>query len=62
WLSTDSFLGFIPVLGALFFVVSDSLIGIREFHHQFQYQYVLTLSTYYLAIFLLSLSVVVFMF
>ncbi|MHA2191304.1 MAG: lysoplasmalogenase family protein [Candidatus Thorarchaeota archaeon] len=62
WLSTDSFLGFIPVLGALFFVVSDSLIGIREFHHQFQYQHVLTLSTYYLAIFLLSMGVVAFMF
>ena len=62
WFSTNSLLGFVPVLGALFFVISDSLIGINEFHHKISRHEFFIKSTYYLAIFLLSLSVLVYAF
>ncbi len=62
WFTTNILLGFIPVLGAIFFVISDSMIGIREFHHQFQYEGYLVYVTYYLAIFLLSLGVLIYVF
>ncbi|MHA1949296.1 MAG: lysoplasmalogenase [Candidatus Thorarchaeota archaeon] len=62
WLSTNSLLGFVPVLGALFFVISDSLIGINEFHNKIPRHELFIMSTYYLAIFLLSLSVLVYAF
>lgn len=62
WLSSGTLLGFIPFVGAAFFVFSDSVIGIREFHHDIKNAEVIILSTYYLAIFLLSLSVVVYSF
>ncbi|TFF91809.1 lysoplasmalogenase [Candidatus Thorarchaeota archaeon] len=62
WLSWGTFLGFLPFLGALMFITSDSLIGIKEFHHRFDYEEPLILGTYYLAIFLLSLSAAVYTF
>jgi uncharacterized membrane protein YhhN len=62
WLSTGVLLGYLPFVGTVFFVLSDSLIGIREFHHRFRYDEPATMITYYLAIFLLSLAVVVYPF
>ena len=62
WLTTASPLGFIPTLGAGFFVFSDFTIGVKEFHHHFNKAELVIFSTYYLAIFLLSLSVVVYSF
>jgi len=62
WLTTGEILGVIPFIGAVFFVISDSMIGIREFHHDFSNAEVLILSTYYLSIFLLSLSVLAYIF
>ena len=44
------------VLGGLLFVISDSIIAIREFHHPITNNIVKVMSTYYTAIFLLSLS------
>ncbi|MHA1965204.1 MAG: lysoplasmalogenase family protein [Candidatus Thorarchaeota archaeon] len=62
WQTSGDILGFLPVLGALSFIVSDSLIGINEFHHNIARHELYIMSTYYLAIFLLSLSVLVFAF
>jgi len=62
WLVSGVFLGFIPFVGACLFVVSDSLIGIREFHHHFRLEWASVMITYYLAIFLLSLGAVVYAF
>lgn len=62
WLTSNTLLGFIPFVGVCFFVLSDSLIGIREFHHRFQYDRVITVFTYYVAIFLLSLGAIIFIF
>jgi uncharacterized membrane protein YhhN len=61
WLSSGVFLGFIPFVGAILFVSSDSIIGVREFHHDIKNAEIVILTTYYLAIFLLSLGVVVYM-
>ena len=60
WLATGAELGFIPVVGAIFFVLSDSLIAVREFHHEINHDELLVMPTYYLAIFLLSLNVIVY--
>jgi uncharacterized membrane protein YhhN len=62
WLTTGFLLGFIPVLGAFFFVVSDLALFIKEFHHHFNKAELFIFPTYYLALFLLSLSVVVYIF
>ena len=62
WIASGTFLGFIPVFGAFFFVISDFTIGIKQFHHHFNKAEVFIFITYYLAIFLLSLSVVVYIF
>ncbi len=62
WLTTDVILGILPVLGALIFIVSDSLIGINEFRHKIAHHEFYIMPTYYLAIFLLSLGVFVFTF
>ncbi|NHI82824.1 MAG: lysoplasmalogenase [Candidatus Thorarchaeota archaeon] len=59
WLSSELINGAYVFLGALFFVISDSMIGIREFHHQSarqEIQELLILVTYYLAIFLLAVG------
>ena len=60
WVATNAFLGWVPVLGALLFLISDSLIGIKEFHHEFAHQDFLILITYYAAIFLLSLTAFIY--
>jgi uncharacterized membrane protein YhhN len=62
WSSSGTLLGFIPFVGAIFFVFSDSIIGIREFHHDIKNAEVIILSSYYVAIFLLSLGVLVYIF
>jgi uncharacterized membrane protein YhhN len=62
WLSSGILLGIIPFAGAIFFVFSDSVIGIREFHHDIRNAEAIILSTYYLAIFLLSLCVLIYIF
>ncbi len=62
WLSSGVFLGFIPFVGAILFVFSDSVIGIREFHHDIKNAEIIILSTYYLAIFLLSLGAILYTF
>ena len=45
------------VIGALFFVISDSIIGVHEFHHKISKSVLMVMFTYYSAILLLSLSV-----
>ena len=62
WLTTDALWGFLPVIGAIFFFISDSIIAINEFHHKFSRPEFLIMPTYYLAIFLLSLSVFAYIF
>jgi uncharacterized membrane protein YhhN len=62
WLTAGVLLGFIPVLGAFFFVISDFTIGIKEFHHHLNKAEVFIFTTYYLAVFLLSFSVFVYVF
>ena len=62
WLTSGVLLGVIPVIGAFFFVISDFTIGIKEFHHHFNKAEIFIFTTYYLAIFLLSLSVAIFIF
>ncbi|TFH04948.1 MAG: lysoplasmalogenase [Candidatus Thorarchaeota archaeon] len=62
WLTTGALWGFLPLIGALFFIISDSIIAINEFHHKLSRPELLIMPTYYLAIFLLSLGVVAFVF
>ncbi|MFX0211207.1 MAG: lysoplasmalogenase [Candidatus Hodarchaeota archaeon] len=47
----------VVVIGALLFIISDSIIGIHEFHHKISRSVLMVMITYYSAIFLLSLSV-----
>lgn len=62
WLTSGAILGFVPLIGAVSFILSDSVIGIREFHHEIKNAEIIILSTYYLAIFLLSLGAIFFTF
>jgi uncharacterized membrane protein YhhN len=62
WQTSGATLGFLPVLGALIFIASDSFIGINEFHHKLGRHEFYIMPTYYLAIFLLSLGVLLFAF
>ncbi len=62
WLTTGNIWGLIPVIGALFFLISDSLIAINAFHHKISRAQLFIMPTYYLAIFLLSLGVFVYIF
>ncbi len=62
WLTYNNILGFLPVIGALFFILSDSLIAINEFRQKIPHHEFYIMPTYYLAIFLLSLGVFVFVF
>jgi uncharacterized membrane protein YhhN len=48
------------VLGAGIFVISDSIIGVHEFHHKVSGNVLKVMLTYYTAIFLLSQSVLIF--
>jgi uncharacterized membrane protein YhhN len=60
WLATSNPLGFIPVIGAAFFILSDSLIGINAFRQKISHHELYIMPTYYLAIFLLALSAYVY--
>ncbi|MFX1559340.1 MAG: lysoplasmalogenase [Promethearchaeota archaeon] len=60
WQTTGALLGYLPVIGTLIFIISDSFIGINEFHHKISHHEFYNKPTYYLAIFLLSLGVFVF--
>ncbi len=62
WLTSGATLGFIPLVGAVFFILSDSVIGIREFHHDIRNAEIMILSTYCPAIFLLSSGAIFFTF
>ena len=56
WMSSGIMgLAFVALGGSLF-VISDSIIAIREFHHPINHSVLKVMSTYYLAIFLLSLA------
>ena len=48
----------VSVLGGLLFVTSDSIIAVKEFHHEISYRELKVMSTYYAAIFLLSLAAI----
>jgi alkenylglycerophosphocholine/alkenylglycerophosphoethanolamine hydrolase len=50
----------VVVIGALAFVISDSIIGVHEFHHKIPKSVLKVMLTYYTAIFLLSLIVLSF--
>ncbi|MHA2294611.1 MAG: lysoplasmalogenase [Candidatus Hodarchaeales archaeon] len=48
------------ILGALFFVISDTMIAIREFHHHIEKSTIKIMTTYYIALLFISSSVLVF--
>jgi len=55
--STSKAMEFVAVvIGGASFVISDSIIAIREFHHDISHRELKVISTYHIAIFLLSLS------
>ena len=56
WISSGLLEFSIIFLGGLLFVISDSTIAVREFHHSFSNNVVKVMTTYYAAIFLLSLA------
>jgi uncharacterized membrane protein YhhN len=60
WLTTNNPLGFLPVIGAVFFILSDTLIGINAFRQKMSHHELYIMPTYYLAIFLLALSAYVY--
>ncbi|MHA1137215.1 MAG: lysoplasmalogenase [Candidatus Thorarchaeota archaeon] len=62
WLTSGSSMGFIPLIGALFFIISDSIIALNEFHHKLSRPELLIMPTYYIAIFLLSLGAMAYLF
>ena len=62
WLTTGNIWGLIPVIGALLFIISDSIIAINAFHHKISHAQLFIMPTYYLTIFLLSLGVFVYIF
>jgi uncharacterized membrane protein YhhN len=55
WMNTTMIFALVAIGGALF-VISDSIIAIREFHHPIKNGVLKVMSTYHAAIFLLSLS------
>jgi uncharacterized membrane protein YhhN len=62
WLTSGNPWGFVPSIGAIIFVISDLLIGVRLFHRHFNKAHFTIFATYYLAIFLLTLSVAIYIF
>ncbi|MFX1563652.1 MAG: lysoplasmalogenase family protein [Promethearchaeota archaeon] len=62
WVTSGVLQGIVIVAGATIFVISDSLIGTREFHHKISKAAIKVMGTYYLAIFLLSLNVLIYIF
>ncbi len=59
WITSEEATFIIVVIGALLFLISDSTIGVREFHHKITKGVLKTMSTYYSAIFLLSSTVLI---
>jgi uncharacterized membrane protein YhhN len=57
WIVNQTEITMLIVIGAFFFLISDSLIAIREFHHKMSFSRIKILGTYYMAIFLLSLAI-----
>ncbi len=62
WQTSGVVLGYLPFVGALFFILGDAILVAHEFHHKLSRHEFYIMPTYYLAIFLLSLSVFVYMF
>ena len=62
WLTSMTVMGFIPFVGAVFFIISDSIIALNEFHHKLSRPELLIMPTYYVAIFLLSLGAIAYLF
>ena len=62
WLTAVNPLGFVPFIGAIIFVLSDLLIGVKLFHRHFNKAEFTIFSTYYLAIFLLTLCFTIYLF
>jgi uncharacterized membrane protein YhhN len=62
WFITGNSLGFVPFIGAIIFVISDLLIGVKLFHRHFNKAEFTIFSTYYIAIFLLTLSFAIYIF
>jgi uncharacterized membrane protein YhhN len=62
WLLSGTLYGSIVVIGAFLFVISDSMIAVKEFHHRFSKAELKILGTYYSAIFFFSLNVLIFAF
>ncbi len=62
WLTAVNPLGFVPFIGASIFVISDLLIGVKRFHRHFNKAELTIFSTYYIAIFLLTLSFTIYLF
>jgi uncharacterized membrane protein YhhN len=60
WQTTPATLGYLPVLGAFIFIISDSFIAVNEFRRKIYRHEFYIMPTYYVAIFLLSLSVFVY--
>ncbi|MFW9892613.1 MAG: lysoplasmalogenase family protein [Candidatus Thorarchaeota archaeon] len=60
WQAAPASLGYLPVLGALIFIISDSFIAVNEFRRKIPRHEFYIMPTYYIAIFLLSLSVFVY--
>ncbi|MFQ5981236.1 MAG: lysoplasmalogenase [Candidatus Heimdallarchaeota archaeon] len=58
WSTSGKLEVIVVALGALIFVISDSIIAIHEFHHKISGKVLKVMATYYSAIFLLSLSVI----
>ncbi|MHA2216842.1 MAG: lysoplasmalogenase [Candidatus Hodarchaeales archaeon] len=58
WMNTTMTFALVAIGGA-FFVISDSIIAIREFHHPINHSVLKIMSTYHAAIFLLSLSSII---
>ena len=56
WTTAGIFEFGLVVLGGLLFVISDSIIAISEFHHDIMCREIKVMSTYFAAIFFLSLS------
>ena len=56
WLQVESVSAFVAFLGALMFILSDSVLAIREFVRKFRIAQALILSTYFCAQWLIALS------
>lgn len=57
WITLGILEVIVVVLGAVLFIISNSIIGIHEFHHKISRNVLKVMGTYYMAIFLLSLGV-----